>query len=105
GHGHTAALDRPLTFEQMADDTAALLKELKIEQADIFGYSLGGTVALAVAIRHPNLVRRAATYGSHAGALDDAYDSTGAQQIRSLSPAFAPPMLKDRYDKAAPDPK
>src|SRR5262245_56463910 len=105
GHGHTAALDRPLSFEQMADDAAGLLKELRIEKADFFGYSLGGTVSLAVAIRHPDLVRKAVTYGSHAGALDDAYDSSGAQQIRSLSPAFAPPMLKDHYDKVAPDPK
>lgn len=42
GHGHTADIDRPLTMEQMADDTAALLKQLKIDQADFFGYSLGG---------------------------------------------------------------
>jgi pimeloyl-ACP methyl ester carboxylesterase len=42
GHGHTADIDRPLTYEQMADDTAALLKHLKIEQADFFGYSMGG---------------------------------------------------------------
>src|SRR4051795_3426223 len=34
GHGRTADIDRPLTFEQMADDTAALLKQLKIEQTD-----------------------------------------------------------------------
>src|SRR5260221_8802809 len=38
GHGHTADIDRPLTIEQMADDTAAFLKHLKIEQADFFGY-------------------------------------------------------------------
>src|SRR5437762_2280305 len=38
GHGHTADIDRPLTFEQLADDTAALLKHLKIERADFFGY-------------------------------------------------------------------
>jgi pimeloyl-ACP methyl ester carboxylesterase len=36
GHGHTADIDRPLTYEQMADDSAALLKHRKIEQADIF---------------------------------------------------------------------
>jgi pimeloyl-ACP methyl ester carboxylesterase len=65
GHGHTADIDRPLTYEQMADDTAALLKQLKIEQADFFGYSMGGNVALAVAIRHPQLVRKLVTAGSH----------------------------------------
>ena len=53
GHGHTADVHRPLTCEQMADDTAALLEHLKIQQADFFGYSMGGTVALGVAIRHP----------------------------------------------------
>ncbi|HET7269870.1 MAG TPA: alpha/beta hydrolase, partial [Rubrobacter sp.] len=53
GHGRTADVDRPLTYEQMADDTAALLRHLGIEQADIFGFSLGGSVALQAAIRHP----------------------------------------------------
>src|SRR5437762_4924637 len=52
GHGRTADIDRPFTFEQMADDVAALLKQLKIEQTDVFGYSLGGKVGLALAIRH-----------------------------------------------------
>ncbi|MBA2519812.1 MAG: alpha/beta hydrolase [Chloroflexia bacterium] len=58
GHGHTADIDRPLSFEQMADDVAALLDQLAIEQADIAGYSLGGDTALQVAIRHPRLVRK-----------------------------------------------
>ena len=43
GHGHTANVDRPLTFEQMADDAAGLLRHLKIEKADVFGYSDGAT--------------------------------------------------------------
>src|SRR6476660_7530608 len=38
GHGHTADVDKPFTFESSADDTAALLKYLKIEQADFLGY-------------------------------------------------------------------
>jgi pimeloyl-ACP methyl ester carboxylesterase len=46
GHGHTADIDRPLTFEAMADDIKALMKFLGIEQADVMGYSLGGGVAL-----------------------------------------------------------
>ena len=51
GHGHTADINRPLSFEQMADDVAALVKHLGIEKADVFGYSLGGGVALQTAIR------------------------------------------------------
>src|ERR687891_743880 len=46
GHGHTADIERPLTYEQMADDTAELLRQLEIENADVFGYSMGGNIAL-----------------------------------------------------------
>jgi pimeloyl-ACP methyl ester carboxylesterase len=58
GHGHTADIDRPLSFEAMADDIAGLMKYLGIERADIMGYSLGGGVALQTAIRHPQSVRK-----------------------------------------------
>src|SRR2546422_11439815 len=39
-HGHTADIDRPMSLEAMADDVAAALKQLEIERADIFGYSM-----------------------------------------------------------------
>jgi pimeloyl-ACP methyl ester carboxylesterase len=58
-HGHTADIDRPLRYELMADDVAALIAHLGLASADIVGFSLGGGVALQVAIRHPNLVRKA----------------------------------------------
>jgi pimeloyl-ACP methyl ester carboxylesterase len=105
GHGHTNDLDRPLTFEQMADDTAALLKQLKIKDADFFGYSMGGTVALGIAIRHPELVRKLAIYGSCAGTAKDTYDPEIYKQFQSLGADFAPPVLKEPYDRMAPDPK
>lgn len=57
-HGHTADIDRPLTTENFADDIAALLRYLEIGRADVLGYSMGGFVALNVAIRHPELVRK-----------------------------------------------
>ena len=60
GHGHTADIERPLRFELMADDIAALIKHLGLEQADLFGFSLGGGVGLQTAIRHPTLVRKLA---------------------------------------------
>src|SRR4028119_2471828 len=50
-HGRTADIDRPMSLEHMADDTAAALRHLGIENADIFGYSMGAGVALHVAIR------------------------------------------------------
>ena len=58
GHGHTADIERPLRFELMADDIAALIGQLGLKRADIFGYSLGGGVGLQTAIRHPELVHK-----------------------------------------------
>jgi pimeloyl-ACP methyl ester carboxylesterase len=57
-HGHTEDIDRPLSFEQDADDVAALLAQLHIARADIMGFSNGGTTALQIAIRHPEVVNR-----------------------------------------------
>lgn len=57
GHGRTADIDRPLSYEAMADDIATLIQYLKIPSADVMGYSLGGEVALRTAIQHPNVVR------------------------------------------------
>jgi pimeloyl-ACP methyl ester carboxylesterase len=105
GHGHTADIDRPLTFEQMADDTATLLRHLKIERADFFGYSMGGNVALALAVRHPSLVGKVAVNGSNYGKIEDAYEPEAFKQFKSMPADFAPPVLKSPYDKVAPDPK
>ena len=62
-HGHTADIERPLTYEQMADDTAALLRYLGIDHADVVGYSMGGAIAMQMAIRHPRLVRKLVNFG------------------------------------------
>lgn len=76
-HGRTADIDRPLRLEQMADDVAAAIQHLGLEPADVFGYSMGAAVALRVAIRHPNVVRKlvfaSATYtlaGVHPGLME-----------------------------------
>lgn len=58
GHGHTADIDRLLSYEQLADDTAATLQQFGIEQTDFFGYSMGAAVVLQVAIRHPEIVHK-----------------------------------------------
>ncbi len=57
-HGHTADIDRPMSLEYMADDTAAAIEALDIEPASIFGYSMGAGVALYTAIRHPEAVHK-----------------------------------------------
>jgi pimeloyl-ACP methyl ester carboxylesterase len=58
GHGRTIDIDRPLSFEMMADDIAELIEHLNIEKADILGYSLGGGVALQTTIRHTDKIRK-----------------------------------------------
>jgi pimeloyl-ACP methyl ester carboxylesterase len=57
-HGHTADIDRPLSYEALADDVAALIEYLGFENADVMGFSLGGGVALRTAIQHPDSVRK-----------------------------------------------
>ncbi|MGZ3963291.1 MAG: alpha/beta fold hydrolase [Flavisolibacter sp.] len=58
GHGRTADIDRPLSFEMMSDDIAELIELLNFEKADVLGYSLGGGVALQTAIRRPDMIRK-----------------------------------------------
>jgi pimeloyl-ACP methyl ester carboxylesterase len=102
-HGHTADLDRPLSFEQMADDTAALLEQLGIRDADILGFSNGGMTALQVAVRHPALVHRlviCSGFYAHAGfvpALRDAF-----QQPPDAN--NMPKALRDAYLATSPSP-
>jgi pimeloyl-ACP methyl ester carboxylesterase len=59
GHGRTADIDRPMTFEHLAADVAGLLDHLGIDRADVFGFSLGGLTTYQLLIDHPHRVRRA----------------------------------------------
>lgn len=102
-HGHTADIDRPLTFEQMADDTVALLRQLKIENADFLGYSDGGNVALRIAMRHPDLVRKLVVLGAN-------YNNDGlvpglVEAFKVLKAEDIPKEFQEAYAKVAPDPK
>jgi pimeloyl-ACP methyl ester carboxylesterase len=103
GHGRTADVDRPLTYEQMADDVAALIGYLGIEQADVFGYSMGGAAALQVAVRHPEVVRKLVV------ALAS-YTSDGAHpELLEMIPAitleaFAGSPIEEAYLRTAPNP-
>lgn len=58
GHGRTKDIPRDFSYENMADDVSGLLKHLKIDSADILGYSMGGGVAFQFAVRHPEQLRR-----------------------------------------------
>ncbi|TAH49461.1 MAG: alpha/beta hydrolase [Chloroflexota bacterium] len=57
-HGHTADIDRPMTLENHAADVATAIRQLGLERADVFGYSMGAAIALRVAIEHPQVVRK-----------------------------------------------
>src|ERR1700757_170396 len=64
GHGRTADIPRDITDENLADDVAALLEQLKIPRADLIGCSMGGGVAMQCAIRHPDKVRKVVVISS-----------------------------------------
>ncbi|HEV8636803.1 MAG TPA: alpha/beta fold hydrolase [Chloroflexota bacterium] len=104
GHGRTADVDRPITYEGLADDVAALLRHLGIGRADVYGYSMGGGAALQVAIRHPALVRKlvvvSASYNS--GGLHPEVLAT----IEHITPElFDGTPWRAAYDRAAPRPE
>jgi pimeloyl-ACP methyl ester carboxylesterase len=104
GHGGTADVDRPLRAELMADDIAALLDHLGLEQADVMGYSLGGKVSLRLAIQHPARVRRLVLV-SVAARRDGSHPEVVAA-MDQMSPAAAEPMkqspLYAQYARLAP---
>jgi pimeloyl-ACP methyl ester carboxylesterase len=102
-HGRTADADRPLTYEQMADDCAALLRQLEHEQADVVGYSMGGGTALQLAIRHPALVRRLVV--ASAGFRYDAMPAEAIAMFPSITPEmFAGSPMETEYQRLAPNP-
>jgi pimeloyl-ACP methyl ester carboxylesterase len=99
GHGRTADIDRPMTCEQHADDIAALLRHLRIEEADFFGDSFGGAIAVTMAVRHPKLVRRVVSYGSPLAP----FPKEVAEVVTPDSHLVK--WEREEYRKVAPDPK
>lgn len=101
GHGHTPDTNRPGTFEQEADDVAALLKYLKIERADFFGFSNGGNTSMQIAIRSSNLMRKL-VLGSTFFKKDGLY-MTFWESLNHSTLSDMPQQLKDAYTKVAPN--
>lgn len=92
GHGRTADADRPFTFEGSADDTAALLEHLGIARADLVGFSNGATIALEVAARHPERVRRVVFISGMVkrdGLQPGFFDGMARAKLADLPPAYA----------------
>jgi pimeloyl-ACP methyl ester carboxylesterase len=103
GHGRTADADRPITYEQMADDAAGLMRHLELEQADVVGFSMGGGIALQLALRHPALVRKLVVISA-----SHRYDAMPPEMIEmfpSITPEmFAGSPLEQAYLDVAPNP-
>ena len=102
GHGRTTDRDQPVRFDTSADDVSALLNQLGIAQADLFGFSNGASVALQVAIRHPTLVRKlvfASSVTKRSGAPAPFWDFIGRATFDDM-----PQPLKDAFLRVTPDP-
>jgi pimeloyl-ACP methyl ester carboxylesterase len=106
-HGRTADIDRPLSFESMADDIAALIEHLGFERADVMGYSLGGGVALQTAIRHPEVVRMlvvVSTPFKRDGWYPEVLQGMGQMGPEAAEPMKQTPMYQ-LYASVAPKPE
>jgi pimeloyl-ACP methyl ester carboxylesterase len=102
-HGHTGDIDRPLSYRQMADDVAALLDALGITSTDVFGFSMGGGVALDLAVAHPHLVRRLVFAGGACFSPEGFHpELTAAGQATPQDLTGTP--WHDAYAQVAPDP-
>ncbi|WP_286862610.1 MULTISPECIES: alpha/beta fold hydrolase [Sphingobacterium] len=104
GHGRTRDISRKISYESMADDVSSLLKHLKIDSADILGYSMGGGIAYQLAIRHPDQVRRLIVLSGsykHDGwwpEVEKMYSTINADMFKG-SP------IEKQYDSLGNDPK
>jgi pimeloyl-ACP methyl ester carboxylesterase len=100
-HGHTADIDRLLSFQHDADDIAELLMQLHISKADIFGFSNGASTTLEIAIRHPQLVNKiivASTFYKKDGTYPWFWDMMAHAKYEEM-----PQPYKDAYLAINPD--
>jgi pimeloyl-ACP methyl ester carboxylesterase len=103
GHGRTTDIDRPITYQAMADDVNAFMDAVKLQKADVFGYSMGSIVGLQLAIRHPAKVNKLV-------GASIAYDVQGWQpEFKAMIPQMNLEMFKDsplekEYRKYAANP-
>lgn len=103
GHGRTSDREGPVAFETSADDVAGLLRHLKVDRADLFGFSNGASTALQVAIRHPSLVRKlifASSITRRDGAQPQLWEFIAQADFSNM-----PRPLKDAFLRVNPDPR
>ena len=102
GHGHTADVEREMTLESFADDIVTLFGQLGIDEADFFGYSLGGCVSLAVLTRQRNLVGKLVLASTPTRREDFAFD--GQLDPDRMPSAADGREWEEAYRRVAPDP-
>lgn len=101
-HGRTSDRNADLSFEQDADDISTLLKNLDINKADFFGFSNGGTTALQIAIRHPEIVNKiilGSALSKRTGVPEQFWGFMKQARLENM-----PAALKEAYQKVATDP-
>lgn len=103
GHGRTADIARDPTAENLADDVAALLAFLEIPRADLMGYSMGGGVALQLAVRHPDRVRKVVVLSSPF--RRDGMVQAGSDAIQQITAElFKGSSIESEYLRLSPTP-
>jgi pimeloyl-ACP methyl ester carboxylesterase len=103
GHGRTKDISRKFSYESMADDVSGLLKHLKIDCADVLGYSMGGGIAFQFAVRHPEQLRRLVVL-SGAYAHDGWYPDVEASFSTFTADMFDGTPMREQYESLGNDP-
>lgn len=105
GHGHTPDRDSALTYESLADNTAELLRQLRIQRADFLGYSMGGATAVYLAVRHPTLVRKIVFIGGAAYKPDGFYPELMEGEARMTAKDLEGTPWQKAYARISPNPQ
>jgi pimeloyl-ACP methyl ester carboxylesterase len=104
-HGRTNDIDdRPLTVPNLATDVVGLLQHLGVGPVDVFGFSVGGAVATELAVRYPELVRKAVISSSSFSKGGDRGENTEAVAEMTVEMIAGTPMEQD-YVAKSPHPE
>jgi pimeloyl-ACP methyl ester carboxylesterase len=103
GHGRTGDLPGPITYDQLADDSAGVLEALKVRSADVLGYSLGAVTAIAMAVRHPDKVGKQIILPG-TSRRDGWYPEINEALQQATPAAFAGTPLEAEYKRLSPTP-
>ena len=101
-HGHTGDRPADLSFEQDADDVAALLKNFKIDKADFLGFSNGGQTLIEVALRHPEIINKiiiASAFYNRSAAVPEFWEGFGGATLDVMPKALREGYLKANNDE------